>query len=576
MTDLQKYFLEPTTTDHKRYEALRAYFLEDITQKEVAERFGYKFNTFQALVRDFRSGKIIFFPEKKPGPKKRRTSEIITEKIVAKRKQNMSIYDIQETLKEDGYLIGTNTISRILRDEGFLKLLRRVEQERGLTKKRTLIPLKAKQMDFVALCDEKFDCQVAGVYYFIPYMMQIGIDNLILKNSFPKTSQLSSLNSVFSILTLKLIGQERLSQINNLSFDRGFGFFAGLNVLPKTTAISTYSYRIDKPTVDSFMRDFVSVIKSLDGNFYDGETVNLDFHAIPHFGDAPLEENWIGTRNKAMKSALTFFAQHGDSKMLCYANADIKRADAPKEIHRFVEHWQGIKGIINETLVFDSKLTTYEELEQLDNDGIKFLTLRRRGEELIEQVLSLPKDKWEQVKLDIPKRKYNKFKAYRHTIKLPRTNLTVNEIIIKDHGREDPTFAITNNFQLDIPTAVTWYARRWRIENTISELVDFFSLNSLSSPVSIRIHFDVLLTMVASTLYKLLARDMKEFESCTSSEIFSKFINSPGKVVVDKNTVTVKIKKKAHTPVLKSHENFRKSWEVPWWNNKVLKYEWTS
>jgi len=135
---------------------------------------------------------------------------------------------------------------------------------------------------------------------------------------------------------------------------------------------------------------------------------------------------------------------------------------------------------------------------------------------------------------------------------------------------------ITNNFEWDITTVVTYYARRWRIENTISDLVDFFSLNSLSSPVTIRIYFDVLLTMVGAILYKLLAQDLKGYEQCTSKELFSKFINTPGKVVVEEDTVTVKMKKKASTPVLKSNEMFRQPWGVPWWDNKVLKFEWIS
>jgi hypothetical protein len=274
-------------------------------------------------------------------------------------------------------------------------------------------------------------------------MLQLGLGRLIERSSFPGTSQLSKLNSLFSILTLKLIGQERLSHLYNFNFDRGFGFFAGLNVLPKPTTISSYSYGIDKQSVDAFMRDFVLPVKALDGNFYGGKTINLDFHTIPHFGEAPpLEKNWVSARNKQMTGALTFLAQDGESKMLNYVNADVRREGAPGELLRFVDYWLGIKGVIDQTLVFDSKLTTYKVLEQLDRDGIKFLTLRRRGEKLIEEILSLAEDKWVQVKLDIPKRKYNKFKAYEHKIRLPRTDLQVNEIVIKDHWRAELAHAV--------------------------------------------------------------------------------------------------------------------------------------
>lgn len=575
--DPADFFKNPKTVRQRQYDALRAYYLEGMTQKEAAERFGYTIASFQSLVRDFKKERIIFFPLPRKGPKERRTPKTVAEKIVAWRKKNRSIYDIHDILKGEGLPVSLQTIDRILREEGFSKLPRRVSRERNKTKKNGLIPEKARRLDFDQLDEGSFDCQVGGIYYFIPYMLQTGIHELIEGSAFPETGQLSSLNSVLSILALKLMGQERLSHINNFSFDQGFGLFAGLNVLPKATAISTYSYGMDGRATTAFMKDFVSAIDSLDGDYYDGKTINLDFHTIPHFGeDPPLDENWVGTRGKRMKGALTFFAQDGESKMLSYANADIRRSEASEEILRFVDYWIGVKGVLDQTLVFDSKLTTYGALSQLDRDGVRFLTLRRRGEKLIENVLSMSEDEWVTVKLDIPKRKYNRFKAYEHRIRLPRCNLEVNEIVITEHGRLEPTFVVTNNFEITMPTAVTWYARRWRIDNKISELVDFFGLNALSSPIMIRIHFDVLMTMVADTLYKLLSQDLKGFEECTSEGLFAKFINTPSKVVVEGDVVTVKMKKRAHTPILMANDIFQESWEVPWWGDKILKYEWIS
>lgn len=577
MDDPKKYFLKPQTPTQRRYEALRAHFVDDIPRKQVSEQFGYTFYTLQALVRDFLQDKVEFFVEKKPGPATRRTPESVRNKIIFWRKKNLSAPDIQARLEEEKILIGERTIERILQDEGFAKLPRRTHKERGLITKKTYIPEKSRQLDFNGLSECRFDCQVAGIFYFIPYMIQIGLDRLVEKSLFPGTSQLSALNSVFSILSLKLIGKERLSNIVDFNFDYGFGFFAGLNILPKSWAISTYSYRIDKQSTTSFMHSFVSAINNLDESYYNGKTINLDFHSIPHFGDkSVLEKHWISSRNKAMKSALTFLAQDGESKKISYVSADIKRSEASEEILNFVDYWLDIKGVIDQTLVFDSKLTTYAALKQLDSDNIKFLTLRRRGEKLIENAYAMPREKWEKVDVDIPKRKYNKFLACDHIVTLSREKFDVREIIIREHGREKPTFIITNNYDFSLVEAVTLYARRWRIENTISDLVDFFSLNALSSPIMIRIHFDVLLTMVADTLYKLMAEDLKGFEDCTSGELFSKFINTPGKVIVDGNAVTVKTKKRAHTPILKSNDVFRREWEVPWWNNKILKYEWVS
>lgn len=574
---LKRFFEEPATPTHRQYEALRAYYLEPITQKEAAEQFGYAHSTLQTLVKRFKRGEIVFFPPKKKGPKKRHTPEPIKNKIVELRLKNMSSPEIRESLKNEGFSVGVRTVERILKDERFSKLPRRTRAERGLTDKKTLIPEKTRRLKFAELDDERFDCQVAGIYLFIPYMLEMGLADLINGSSFPESEQLSKLNSVYSILASKLIGYERLSHINNYSFDNGFGLFAGLNVLPKSTAISTYSYLIDKESVMDFQKRFVAQLDDMDDGYYNGETINLDFHTIPHYGDdPPLENNWVGSKNKSMKGALTFLAQDGESKMISYTNTDIDRSSSAKEVLNFVNYWQGIRGVIDQTLVFDSRLTNYDVLEELNANQVKFITLRRRGVKLIENAYSLPEDQWVKVKLDIPKRKYSKFLVYEHTIPLPRHNFDVREMIIRDHGRQNPTFMITNNFEIELDTLVEHYAHRWRIENKISELVDFFNLNKLSSPLMIRIYFDVLTTLIADTCYKLFANDLPRFESNKSKGLFKKFINTPGKIKIDGDQVMVKLRKKAHTPILKSNPVFQKTYNVPWWDGKSLSFKWSS
>jgi len=48
---------------------------------------------------------------------------------------------------------------------------------------------------------------------------------------------------LLSLLALKLVGRERISHVMDLVHDPGAALFAGLNVLPKVTALTTYSYR---------------------------------------------------------------------------------------------------------------------------------------------------------------------------------------------------------------------------------------------------------------------------------------------------------------------------------------------
>ena len=92
-----------------------------------------------------------------------------------------------------------------------------------------------------------------------------------------------------------------------------------------------------------------------------------------------------------------------------------------------------------------------------------------------------------------------------------KTNL--RQIIIKNHGRAEPTFIITNNRDLPLKEVLKVYAKRWHIENKLAELVSFFNLNAISSPLMIRIHFDILWTIIADTIYHRFAKDLPRFEN---------------------------------------------------------------
>ena len=167
--------MNPTESAQKRYEALRAYFLESLTQKEAAKRAGYSISTFQSLVSNFQNGKVEFFVKPHYGPNKRQTSDFIQERVVSLRKSNHSIYEIKDILAKEGFNTSIQTINRIIKDEGFAKLPRRTKEELGLTKKNTLLPQISTAIDFEQLNSYRFECQVGGIYYFIPYILQTAV-----------------------------------------------------------------------------------------------------------------------------------------------------------------------------------------------------------------------------------------------------------------------------------------------------------------------------------------------------------------------------------------------------------------
>jgi len=82
-----------------------------------------------------------------------------------------------------------------------------------------------------------------------------------------------------------------------------------------------------------------------------------------------------------------------------------------------------------------------------------------------------------------------------------------------------------------------------RVENGIAEAVNFFHLNSLSSPILVKIHFDVALSMIADTLYSMLAHKLRGFEECNAPKICRDFVQGKATVAVKEGRVTVTIQK---------------------------------
>jgi transposase len=142
-----EYFLNPKEPAQKRYEALRAYFLESLTLNEAAKRAGYSISTFQSLVSNFKNGKVEFFVKPHYGPNKRQTSDFVQKRIVSLRKTNHSVYEIKNILANEGLNTSIQTISRIIKDERLAKLPRRTKEELGLAKKNVVLPQISRAID---------------------------------------------------------------------------------------------------------------------------------------------------------------------------------------------------------------------------------------------------------------------------------------------------------------------------------------------------------------------------------------------------------------------------------------------
>lgn len=565
------FFLNPTDPMQKRYEALRASFVEELSAQQVARRFGYSVHTVNALRRDFKSGSLFpFFQSLSKGPKQPRDSTLqYKDRIIELRKQNYSIDDIEEILFREGFTIRAKTVHQILQAEGFAKLFRRTHMERRLALQRAKHPAqRANVEEFAAHSVVK--TSYGGIFLFIPLMLDLKLDALFSQTGFYGSKPIPRINYLISFMALKLIGKERLSHVTNLSFDYGLGTFAGLNVLPKVAAITQYSYRNPHRLAVTLLRKWNVVLK--DKGYIQGRHINLDFHSIPHWGEeSQLENHWVPTRGKAMKSVLSFFAQDLDTTYLCYSNGQLSKEEAPDEIINFVSFYRKSHGKFPEMLVFDSKLTTYRNLDRLDKEyGIQFITLRRRGKKILEEIEKIKT--WKKIRLDKASRKHQVLKIHEEHITLKDYQGDIRQIVVTGTGRESPMFIITNNFDISAKEIIGTYALRWLIENNIQENIDFFNLNALSSPVIVKVDFDIAMTLIANTLYKALSSKFKLFEKSKPKTTYRNLVEGEAKIAITPEKIEVRFGKKSFNPMIMDWVDSLPALRVPWMNNRIITY----
>lgn len=549
------FFKNPVHAWQRRYEALRASLVERQPDRIVAERFGYNTGYIRLLRHNFRHGKIDFCEPPPEGASGRRVVTAEVRGLIRswRTEGRLSAGAIAELLSERGHEVSVRTVERVLAEEGFPRLPRRTSLKLGLTAQGAQVPERSEAAGAAHFDGQVFESAGAGVFLFAPFLAQLDIQGVVAKAKLPGSTVIPALQYFLSFLALKLLGNERYAHVGEHAFDQGLGLFAGVNVLPKCTAMSTYSYSLDEAHILQLQRAFVQSASNL-GLYSGNNIVNLDFHTVPHFGDeSVLEKHWAGARGRTMKGALTLIAQDAESKLMLYTAADIQRAEASDQALEFLSFWQSVHRGSKPTLVFDSGFTTYPKLSKLNAEGVKFLTLRRRGSCLVKNIESIKS--WTRIHIPHAKRKYPNPLVHESTIHLRGYNGPLRQIIMKGNGREKPTFLITNDFETPVEVLVGTYARRWRVENGIAEAVKFFHLNALSSPILVKVHFDVVMTAIADTLYTMLARKLRGFEACDAPKLYRSFVQGRAKVTVAKGKATVTFPRRAHNPILRG---------IPW------------
>ena len=188
----RRFFLEPQQTFQRQYEALRAIFVDDEPLERVAERFGYKPSTLRSMASrlraDCRRGVATpFFSRTAAGGPSAPSAG-----RARPGPETPDVADCRELNLEPGRAIRS---------------------------------------------------RVAGVLLFLPLLARLGFDRLVTEAGYPGSGMIPATSALLSLLALKLLDKERRSHIDDFNCDEVIGLFAGLNVSPKKSFATAYSYR---------------------------------------------------------------------------------------------------------------------------------------------------------------------------------------------------------------------------------------------------------------------------------------------------------------------------------------------
>jgi Transposase DDE domain len=573
-SELSNYFSAPASKAQKKYEALRSFFYEKRPAEEVAERFGYRLSAFYSLTRDFRDflknagEEDMFFLAKRAGRREKDGEGNITALIVNLRKKYLSVPDIKAIADARGYGISEKYIHNILRKEGFDRLPRRSREDRDI--RNTSDAITAPESRALSYTHERFSTlNSIGILCLLPYIKQYGIDKAIEKSRYPETKGIERLSSILCFIALKLSNIRRYSADDLWCMDRGLGLFAGLNVLPKTAWFSSYSSRITRGTNLAFLSELYRIWKE---HGLLSDTINLDFTTTPYWGDdSHLENNWSGKRHTALASMLSVLAQDPDTGIIVYSETGIRHEQQDEVALEFLDFYR-TKGKPDNLkyLVFDSKFTAYENLRKLEDAEVKFVTIRRRGKNIVDHLESLPKTAWKKTRVMNADGKGREVKTYEEKVHIKDYGKPIRQIAITGNGKLKPALIITNDTDIDLESLIRKYSRRWLIEKGISEQIEFFHLNRVSSSMVIKVDFDLTMTVLAHNLYRLLAMNLPGYSHNTSETLFEKFLCNSGEVEITGDEIQVRMKKKRNLPALLSEMEKFKDFRIPWMNDKKL------
>src|SRR5438132_7281266 len=222
-------------------------------------------------------------------------------------------------------------------------------------------------------------------------------------------------------------------------------------------------------------------------------------------------------------------------------------------------------------LIMDQKVTNQPVLAELHERGVKFLTLRMRSPALLRQINALTPGDFTTITLDRPGR-FNRPRVHQSRARLTSYPGTVRQLIVTGLGRETPTVIITNDDDLSVKALIEHYARRMTIEQRLAEIIGAFHADALSSTVNLNVDLDIMLCVLAQALLAALRARLPGYASVTPDTLQRRFLETPGQIITTDDTITVRLERRAFSPVLRSAD-LPPATPIPWWGGRSIRYE---
>ena len=227
------------------------------------------------------------------------------------------------------------------------------------------------------------------------------------------------------------------------------------------------------------------------------------------------QSHYLSKRSRRQPSILAFLAQDADSNVFCYSNADLRKGEEADEIFRFIDFWTRQHGSPPQHLVFDSKLTTYNNLDRLDATTSPSSPCADAPRHCSRKSTTCPPPP------GAPSistcRNANTGPPASSSRRPSPTNDPSDSSSSRDLGHDLPTILLTNDADASHKQLITRYAKRMLIENALSDAVRFFHIDALSSAVGLKVDFDMALLVIASGLYRIMANRMRGYHDAQAT-----------------------------------------------------------